>query len=171
MTDWISVIAASGALGSFLAALFIYWSQKRQNQSTEVARLHQMWWSNEIKGHRELAFKCVQEWNDNGKTVTPLIKSYRDNTTDYAEEKNSIAIVAFFFADLNAMLDEGLVNEKLAFRIFGDAQFFWFSSFLLSIGNELEIKGSTTRDNENRVVRWVTEIRELDKRFNQVASK
>lgn len=171
MLDWINIFSASGAFGSFLAALFIFWSQKTQNQSTEVARLHQMWWSDELKGHREVAFNCVQEWNDNGKNSTPLIKSFRDRSADFVEEKRSIARVAFFFADLNAMIDEGLVNRRLAFRIFGDAQFFWFSNFLLCIGNELEVKGITKQDSEKRVVRWVTEVRELDKRFNKIAKK
>ncbi|MDW1665778.1 hypothetical protein R7F06_22590 [Vibrio sp. Vb2656] len=171
MADWTNIVSAIGAAGSFLGALAIYSNQRKQNQSSEVARLHQMWWSEEMHTHRSTAFKCITEWEANDKKITPIIKSYRDGTNSYSMEKKSIARVAFFFADLNAMIDQGIINEKLAFRIFGDAQFFWFSHFLSSIANEIELKGRTQRDNSNRVVRWVIEVRELDKRFSKIAQK
>lgn len=171
MADWTNIVSAIGAAGSFLGALAIYSNQKQQNQSSEVARLHQMWWSEEMNAHRVAAFKCVTEWEANDKKVTPVIKSYRESSDNYSSEKKSIARVAFFFADLNAMIDEKLINEKLAFRIFGDAQFFWFSHFLLSIANEIELKGRTQRDASNRVVRWVNEVRNLDVRFSKLAEK
>ena len=169
MADWASIVAATGALGSFLAALFVFRSQKNRDQAAEVSRLHQMWWGEEMHEPRITTFRHVQEWEENGRNVTPIVKSYRESTSEFESEKLSIARVAFFFADLNAMIDEKLVNEKLAFRVFGDAQFFWFSHFLLAIANEHEIKGNTKKDDSNRVIRWVVEVRSLDERFKRIA--
>lgn len=67
------------------------------------------------------------------------------------------------------MIDEKLISESLAFRMFGDAQFFWFSHFLLCIANEIELKGRTQRDTSNRIVRWVIEVRKLNDRFQKLA--
>lgn len=96
MADWTNIVSAIAAAGSFLGALAIYRNQRLQNQSSEVARLHQMWWSEEMHSHRAAAFKCVTDWEANDKKITPVIKSYREGSDEYSTEKKSIARVAFF---------------------------------------------------------------------------
>jgi hypothetical protein len=169
--DWIALVAALAAFGSFLAALGVYRSQKRMSQAAETARLHQMWWGDEFREIRTTVFSFVDEWEKNEKRITSIIKSYKETTSDFEQERRAVARVAFFFADLNAMIDAKLVDENFAYRIFGDAQFFWFSEFLLAIANEIELRRRSTAADDRRVVRWVKEVRELDQRFRRMSNR
>jgi len=169
--DWIALVAALAAFGSFLAALGVYCSQKRMSQAAETARLHQMWWSDEFREIRTTVFSFVDEWEKNEKRITSIIKSYKETTSDFEQERRAVARIAFFFADLNAMIDAKLVDEDFAYRIFGDAQFFWFSEFLLAIANEIELRRRSTAADDRRVVRWVKEVRELDQRFRRMSNR
>ena len=128
-----------------------------------------MWWGDEFREIRGKVFSFVDQWENNEKRMTPIIKSYKETTSDFAQERRAIARIAFFFADLNAMIDAQLVDENFAYRLFGDAQFFWFSEFLLAIANEIEFR-STAAD-ARRVVRWVKEVRELDQRFRRMSNR
>jgi hypothetical protein len=63
----------------------------------------------------------VDEWEKNEKRITPIIKTYKETPTDFEQERRAVARVAFFFADLNAMIDAKLIDEDFAYRILGDA--------------------------------------------------
>jgi hypothetical protein len=108
----------------------------------------------------------VEEWEANRGEPTPIILSYRNQDSAFSGERVEIGRIAFFFADLNAMLDERLVDEKLAFRLFAEAQFDWFGPFLLAIANEIEAREtSRASSSTTKIIRWVEEVRALHNRF------
>jgi hypothetical protein len=165
------LISAIVALGSFLGAMSVYRSQRHMARAAEIARLHQMWWGDEFRETRNTVFGFVDEWEKNRKSVTPVIRSYQQQSAVFEPERRTIGRVAFFFADLNAMIDAGVVDEKFAYRIFGEAQFSWFSEFLLAVANEIEVRRASESPDSRRAVRWVKEVRELDRRFRRIGKK
>ena len=140
--------------------------KRRNSQTAEVGRLHELWWGEQFNDARGDVYAFVKEWEDNNRTITPIIESYRKQLPALESERRTVGRIAFFFADLNAMIDEGLVSERFAYRIFGEAQFFWFSAFLLAIANEIEIRQRA--DATGKTVRWVEEVRALERRFRNV---
>ncbi len=165
---WIALCSAAVAVTSFTCSIYIYFAQRRNSQTAEVGRLHELWWSEQFKDARRDVYAFVEEWEGNGRSITPIIESYREQLPALESERRTIGRIAFFFADLNAMIDEGLVSERFAYRIFGEAQFFWFSGFLLAIANEIEIRQRANADATGKTVRWVEEVRALERRFRNV---
>ena len=170
-TDQIALASAIIALASVLfsaaslgATVVVYMAQRRATQAAEVARLHHLWWAEELEKARSLVFPLVEEWEGSGGTITPIIRSYHDHSQEYEGERRAIARIAFFFADLNAMIDKHLISSSFAFRIFGDSQFSWFSPFLLAVATEIE---SGSKPQSGRKVRWVGEVRALEQRFRR----
>ena len=159
-----AVASGIGALGAFFAAFVLFWMQKRRDQAYQVVRLHDLWWSEKYRDARALTFKYVAEFEAAGGTITPIIKSYREGSGDLNEDKKQIALICFFFADLNALIDERIISERVSFRFFGSAHYFWFSSFLLAVANEIELHRQKEIFDK---IRWIPEVRELDARFSK----
>lgn len=156
------------ALASLIGTVVMYAVQRRSSRIAEITRLHELWWGTELDGARKKIFPFIEEWNGGGGTITPIIRSYRGRSSEFEVERRMIGRIAFFFADLNAMIDAGLVHEGFAYRVFGEAQFFWFSPFLLAVANEVEPAHRAGSTSTGSVVRWIPEVRGLEQRFRRL---
>ena len=171
--NWEFAFAGGSAAGAILAALFscvIYRLQTRKSQSAEIMRLHELWWSDRYREPRAVVYALVKEFDANDQRHTPILRSYKCGDNEFIEEKRNVALIAFFFADLNAMIDEGLIRVSLAYRLFGAAQFSWFSDFLLAVGNEVELRITNEQitNDQKPEVRWISEVRDLETRFKRL---
>ena len=163
--DLVSIAGVVVALSSFFLAGLAFMTNQKMSKASEVMRLHELWWGSEYKTYREAVNGYVEDFNDNGQADTPLIMSYGSRNDEYKEEKRMIAFIAFFFADMNVMIDERIISKKLAFRIFGEAQFFWFRDFFLAVATRIdELHRSSPED---KVVRWTGDVRALNEKFQQ----
>ena len=103
---YISIISAIIATKSLLLNLLTLKFRRDLEKSAAIARLHEIWWSDEMKRTREEAINFVRDWENAGKNETPIIESYRTNH-GYERERLLIGRIAYFFSDLNAFIDEG----------------------------------------------------------------
>ena len=138
----ISIVSAAVAVISLLFNFITLKLRRDLEKRAEIARLHEMWWSEELKAAREEVIGFVLEWEKADKKETPILRSYRTNE-GYDRERKTIGRIAYFFSDLNAFIDEGLASERFAYRLFAQSQFYYFSEFLISAARILEGRASS----------------------------
>lgn len=164
---YISIVSAVIAAISLSINLLTLKFRRDLEKSAEIARLHEIWWSDEMKKIREEAIEFVRDWEEADKKESPIIASYRTNE-GYERERFLIGRIAYFFSDLNAFIDEGLASERFAYRLFAQSQFYYFSEFLLAASYVLEERVGTDSSSLPRRPRWISEIRELNQKFKRV---
>lgn len=167
---YISVISAAVAVISLLFNFLTLKFRRDLEKSAEIARLHQIWWSEEMRLTREEVIKFVNDWEKSDRQETPIIRSYRTNE-GYEAERHLIGRIAYFFSDLNAFIDEGLASESFAFRLFARSQFYYFSEFLLAVSSVLEERLRLEVSSLPRKPRWISEVRALDQKFQRIETR
>jgi hypothetical protein len=167
LSDGIALCALVFSVASVAVTVFVYRAQTRASRAAGAMTLHHAWWSGELEQARSTVWPLVEEWDAGGGRPTAVICSYLapsgSEAAVYARERRAIARIAFFFADLNAMLDVGLVEPRFAYRLFGRAQFEWWAEFLLAIADVRDASSSSIPS--ARQVRWMQDVRALNDRF------
>lgn len=161
--------AAALAL-SIVAVAHTWWhrvSSRRSEQVAEVLRFHERWWGPDFLPLRESVFEYMHKWEVQGSEM-PLIASYKSRS-GCEDERRNVGRLAYFFADLEAVIDEGLASERFAYRLFGESQFFWFSPFLLAVA-EAALEGARDDFDEQRW-RWIPGVKALNCRFERIRAE
>ncbi len=110
------LVSVFSAIIAVLSLAFNYFTLRKRRdleKASEIARLHQLWWSAEIKSARERVIKYVRDWERSGDRDTPVLRSYTSNE-GFEDERMLIGRIAYFFSDLNAYIAEGLASESFA---------------------------------------------------------
>ncbi|MEM9291309.1 MAG: hypothetical protein AAGD01_06495 [Acidobacteriota bacterium] len=163
----VAIVSAVVAILSFGFNAALYRARRRLESVSEVIRLHERWWSPEIKELRERVIKYVRGWETEEDHSLMILASYTDSNPRFESQRYEIGVLAYFFADLNAAIEEGVANERFAYRLFGKAQFFWFAPFLKVAAQHIEARPSTA-GHRGQSVRWVSEVRALERRFRTI---
>ena len=148
-TESVALISAVVALLSLLVTWLVFRAQASTVRASEAIRLHEIWWSAELDQARRTAWQVIADWEAGGELSQEVLRSYRSHgrgeATGYVDERVAISRIAFFFADLNAMLDAKLVPADLVSRLFGHAQFAWYQPFLMAVGSEVQSPAGSDR--------------------------
>jgi len=160
----VALVSAIVAICAVFVSIILFFLQRRREKTNAILSLHQLWWGERYDNARSMTFEFVEEFRKCDFKTTDLIKSYKLDDGKYRKEKRQVGLIAFFFADVNALIDLGLVSERAALRFFGPGQFAWFSKFLLAIANEIE---ANRKLDDGQEIRWICEVRALDRRFKK----
>ncbi|MFN4278198.1 MAG: hypothetical protein ACK4FJ_18040 [Ferrovibrio sp.] len=166
-SDILAIVSALIAAVSLVLNFYTYAMRRELEKTAEIARLHGIWWADGMKARRERTHKIIKEWEKSGKEPNDLLKSYATGV-GFDAEKNDIGVIAYFFSDLCAMLDEGLASKKFAYRLFAKSQFYYFSDFLLAAADKLE---SSLESGGQRRPRWIDDVRKLHVVFRAMDGK
>ena len=164
---YISVASAIIALASFAFNFFTYRDRLRSEQAHNAARLHEKWWSTDYAEARQTVYNVVEDWKRDGRKSKEFLDYYSSpHSHQRPKELRAFAKLVFFFADLNVYIDKGLIDSKLAYRLFGSSQYAWFQDFISEVRKKIENR--ETRADENKCIRWVDETKSLEKEFSKL---
>lgn len=164
---YISVASAIIALASFAFNFFTYRARLRSEQAHNAARLHEKWWSTDYAEARQTVYTIVEDWRRDGEKSRVFL-NYYSSPQSYSErpaELEDFAKLVFFFADLNVYIDKGLIDAKLAHRLFGSSQYAWFKDFIGEVRRR--IANREKEAGEHKLIRWVDETKSLERKFSK----
>lgn len=160
----IATVAALIALVALITALATARAQRRTERQRYVAQLHETWWSDGLDTKRQIVWRERENWLAAGKD-SPAIRHYARQGGGWpvdSDENQAHARVLFFFADLNALLRHNLIDEDIAFEMFGVAQYDWFRDYFTAI--RAAISGRDPKP--ERESRFVAEMEEFERRLD-----
>ncbi len=156
-----------GGLGSVILTNYL---NNRKSKLEYVMELHKTWWNSDFQKARrnvyevakDITFKSSKDYTDETNYFLKCASENKLNT--YKTGRQFIKIV-FFFADLNACLDQGIVDKKLAYRLFGASQYEHFRPLIKRTREEIEKCYSSNLSPVDISIRWIKETKELDTIF------
>ena len=164
MAFWVTLIA-SMITGGLAGALVRYVLDKRREQIAYTMKLHEQWWSEEFQRMRRAVFELVSDFSAAGgpgeKSLEFLAQFQHEGRFEHPAGPAFVRIV-FFFSDLNACLDKKVVDKRLAYRLFGESQYFWFEPLIDAVRDKVK---------RNPQVRWAWEINSLSSKFTKIKER
>ena len=103
----------------------------RTERKSNVHRLLDRWASESMAAHRALATKLLAERFVDSSTPIFVGDIFHQNTGRELGTYHSISTLSHFFADLNALWREGVLDDRLACAVFSRAIEFWLPYFAL----------------------------------------
>lgn len=134
-TDRIAICSILVAISAVVASWIIYRSQRSSDRRRVVAQLHADWWSESMAAMRTTVWTEAERWRVE-RDKSPAIRHYAHRAGVWpsgGQENRAHARVLFFFADLEALIASKVADEHLAMRLFGVAQYGWFSDYFDAI--------------------------------------
>lgn len=160
----IAFIAVLVALLALVASYFIFRQQQKIERGRYAAQLHEAWWSDDLDAKRHVVWVELEKWEKLG-SESPAIQYYSGGgglwPVDSVERK-AHARVLFFFSDLNRLIEHGLIEENIAFEMFGVAQYEWFRPYFVAIRETVKARQPAP----DKRPRFVAETEAFEKRLD-----
>jgi hypothetical protein len=162
--DIIAIAAALIALAALISSYLIFRQQRRVERQSYVASLHATWWSEDLDTKRHIVWQELEKWRELG-NESPAIKHHAKSSGGWGisfPERRAHARVLFFFADLNRLIAHGLIDQDIAFEMFGVAQYDWFRDYFAALRQAIIDREPNTMKRP----RWVGETEEFENRLD-----
>jgi hypothetical protein len=160
----IAVIATVIALASLLSSYVLFRYQRAVERRRYVAQLHETWWSEDLDTKRHIVWQELEKWQKLGPD-SPALRYYAKQGETWpidAPERRAHARVLFFFSDLNRLIAHRLIEEDIAFEMFGVAQYEWFREYIGAIREAVKNR----EPDPHKTPRWVAETEEFEQRLD-----
>jgi hypothetical protein len=150
--------------GGLAGAVVRYVLDARRERIEYTLRLHEEWWKPEFHQMRQAVFELVEDLQSvgGGERSTEFLRQVEQGALLKHPAGPAFARIVFFFADLNACLDKRVVDRRLAYRMFGESQFFWFEPLIIAVREKVK---------DNQRVRWAWEVNSLSAKFSRIRAK
>lgn len=137
----------------------------RQARHAQAARLHESWWTDDMMKVRDQVYALCRDQAQNGSAAALLI-GYYGASLQSAEPPGRAAFSKLigFFSNLEVCIAAGLVDEKLAMRLFGEAHYADYQPLIAAV--RLAI---AERPERNHVLpQWLQVTVDLERRFERL---
>lgn len=160
----VAVFAAVIALAALANSYLVYRRQRAIDRQRYTADLHESWWSDDFDTKRHIVWQELEKW-EKCRDQSPAIRYYSNAEGGWpieSPERKAHARVLFFFSDLNTLLDINLIDEEMAFRMFGIVQYDHFRDYFCAIRNAVKQRQPITE----KLPRWVEETEHFQRRLD-----
>lgn len=157
-------------------------NQRRLEQAINALKFHDKWWSEDYTSAREKVYNLVLDRKNGKGKRSQAFLDYQANMgstqkdSEYISEAlkddvKAFTKVVFFFSDLYIYIKQELINEQLAYELFGDSQYAWFEEFIKEVRDIREKSSNYDSQNSIKKVRWIEDTKKLEKIFCHLRHK
>ena len=151
---------------SLSLSAWTFFQQRRTSGRAQAARLHELWWSDDMMAVRDKVFALCRDHARGGPTAAALV-AYYEHPLEQAEPPGRAAFAKLvgFFDNLEACIDGGLVDERLAWRLFCDAHYHDYQPLIAAVREAI----CSHRGRE--LPPWLAMTMDLEARFKRQAAR
>lgn len=158
----VATCAAVISLTAIATSYLMFRYQRHIERRRFVADLHRTWMSADFDAKRHVVWRELEKWVEL-QQYSPAIKHFAKAANHWpmdSIERMAHAAVFFFFADLNTLLRHRLIDEDLAFEMFGPAQYEHFREYIAAIRVVIKER----QPDASKWPRWLSETEDFDRR-------
>jgi hypothetical protein len=136
----------------------------RSSRVTQTERLHETWWTAEMMQTRNIVYGLCRDLAKDKSCLAHLVAYYESPlTTTEPPGRSEFAKLIGFFCNLEICLDSGVVDEKLATRLFAEAHYADYQP-LIALVRESILKCASRG---GKLPQWLEMTRDLERRFQR----
>ena len=158
--NWRECIVAliAGGVGGAIVQYCLYARRSKREYAIE---LHREWWSKEFSERRKEIYAIVEDIRSGvpGSAAKEFLDHADNRKLSAHPAGRAFVQIVFFFADINACLEKGLLDKDLTYRLFGASQYFWFQPLIHAVRESIRHSSDD--------VRWKWETEELEEKFER----
>lgn len=164
MTFWETFFIATFS-GGAAGAVIRYLLDTKKQQYENTLKLHETWWNSDFSKYRDEIFEIIKDLEgpeEARKLSSEFLRCVADGNATSHPAWNSFKRIVVFFADLNVWIEKGLIDRALAYRMFGEAQYYWFKPLIDEVRPHV---------GQRIGVRWMKDVSKLEEKFRKFKSK
>lgn len=151
---------------SLSLSFWTFFQQRRMAGRAQATRLHELWWSDDMMAVRDKVYALCRDHAHGGPAAAALV-AYYEHPLEAPEPPGRAAFAKLvgFFDNLEACIASGLVDERLAWRLFCEAHYLDYQPLIATVREAI----CSHRGRE--LPPWLEMTRELERRFARQGTK
>lgn len=150
-----------------LSLSFSIWTflrQAKQARYSQAARLHEVWWNDDMMGVRDKVYALCRDHARGGPAAALLI-GYYGASLEAAEPPGRAAFSKLigFFSNLEVCMAAGLIDERLATQLFGEAHYADYQPLIAAVREAI----GNRPDRNHLLPQWLQITVDLERRFQR----
>ncbi len=147
---------------SLAVSVWSFAFQFRSSRVTHTERLHEAWWTAEMMQIRNVVYGLCRELARDPACVADLVAYYESPlSTPEPPGRPEFAKLIGFFCNLEICLESGVIDEKLACRLFAEAHYADYQPLIALL--RVSILQCASR--HGKLPQWLEMTRDLERRF------
>ncbi len=138
--------------------------QFRSSRVTQTQRLHESWWTTEMMQTRDIVYGLCRDLAKDPSRHARLVAYYESPLTEPEPPgRAEFGKLIGFFCNLEICLQSGVIDEKLATRLFAEAHYSDYQPLIESV-REAILKCSR---HHGKLPQWLDMTCDLERRFSR----
>ncbi len=151
---------------SLSLSFWTFFQQRRMSGRAQATRLHEVWWSDDMVAVRDRVYSLCRDQAHGGPAAAALVSYYvRPLEEPEPPGRAAFAKLVGFFDNLEACISSGLVDERLAWRLFCEAHYLDYQPLVAAV------RDAICSHRGCKLPPWLEMTRELEARFSRQGTK